>query len=49
MSNELVFTGNKNYVFKKSRELTQRGYVMVRSKLWSDGKYTFVMKRKENG
>lgn len=44
MVNDTVFTGKKDYAFRKSRELYKRGWVVVSSKRWSDGSYTFTMR-----
>ena len=43
-----IFSGSKNYTFKKSRELYKRGWVLVDSKRWSDGKYTLTMRYEGN-
>jgi hypothetical protein len=46
----ITFGGKKHYAFQKSREYAKRGYVIIRSKQWSDGTYTFTMcKRANNG
>jgi len=43
-----IFSGSKNYTFKKSRELYKRGWVLVNTKRWSDGKYTLTRRYEGN-
>jgi len=41
--NTMVFTGKPNYTRRKLRELHGRGWVIIRSRQWSDGSATYVM------
>lgn len=47
MSNTLVFSGSRYYTDKKAAELRRQGYVVVWSKQWSDGKYSYKMEMKD--
>jgi|LakMenEpi13Oct10_1017325.scaffolds.fasta_scaffold00215_3 hypothetical protein len=41
-----IITGSKAYVARVAKEWQFYGYVVVKSKLWSDGKYTIVMEKR---
>ena len=43
-----VITGSKVYVARVAKEWRFYGYVVVKSKLWSDGKYTIVMEKRSD-
>lgn len=38
-----VFTGSYYYTCKKLREMQKAGWIVVSSRKWSDGKYTYKM------
>lgn len=41
-----IITGSKAYVARVAKEWRFYGYVVVKSRLWSDGKYTIVMEKR---
>ena len=43
MSKQIVFSGQRHYAIRKLAELKRQGYVLVRSKEWSNGSTTYVM------
>lgn len=47
MSNvhQVIFSGSFRYVAKRLDEMSDLGYRVVRSKKWSDGKWTYVMEK----
>jgi hypothetical protein len=46
MSKQLVFSGQRHYAIRKLAELKRQGYVLVRTREWSDGSATYVMEMK---
>jgi len=40
-----VFSGTIAYTNKRLAELRRQGYVVIWSKVWSDGKYTYKMEK----
>jgi len=45
---QVIISGSFRYVAKRIEELDVQGYKIVKSKQWSDGKWTYVME-KQNG
>lgn len=45
MSKQIVFSGQRHYAIRKLAELKRQGYVVVRSKEWSNGSTTYVMEK----
>lgn len=46
MAKTKIISGSFRYVARVSREWVQAGYSIVKSKQWSDGKWTVVLERK---
>lgn len=41
-----IISGDLRYVRRQAREWVFAGYTIVKTKLWSDGKYTVVLEKK---
>ena len=42
---QVIVSGSFRYVAKRIEELDAQGYKIVKSKQWSDGKWTYVMEK----
>ena len=41
-----IISGDLRYVRRLTREWVHAGYTIVKTKLWSDGKYTVTLEKK---
>ena len=46
MKPQKIISGSYAYVKRVSKEWVYAGYSIVKSKQWSDGKWTIIMERK---
>lgn len=46
MVKQKIISGNLRYVRRACRDWIHAGYSIVKTKLWSDGKYTVVLERR---